>query len=467
MKKVNELDREGFVERFGGLYEHSPWVAEAAWEQRPFGSLAGMHAAFARAVQEASPGRRMALIKAHPDLAGKAAVAGALTGESAREQSSAGLDRLTPEEYEAFTRINRAYREKFGFPMIVAVRDHTKGSIISQAEARLENPRDEEIETALREIDRISQIRLYDQVEPEAEIQEDGSVEEKYKSRIVLGQNNYGKSGVRVFKVRRGSESHDIWDLNVRVVLEGDFKAAHVEGDNSRLLATDTMRNACYALAKDHLVGSIEEYGLALVDHFLEAGPTVTGCRVEITQYLWKRIEVDGQPHDHSFVRQRGERAAEVWGDESGVRKVGAGIGEVYVLKTTRSGWEGFLRERFTTLPDTDDRILATVVTAKWEYNTRRADFDRLWNGVLDQTLRTFTDHYSPSVQNTLYRTGRAVLERFPEVERIWYSLPNVHHVPYDLERFGIENGGEIFHATREPYGQIEGWVERRAGREA
>jgi len=279
---------------------------------------------------------------------------------------------------------------------------------------------------------------------------------------IVLGRNNYGKSEVRLFKVKRDTARHEVWDLDVRVSLEGDFDAAHYDGDNSKLLATDTMRNTVYALAKDHLTGSIEGFGLALVDHFLQAGPTVTGCRVEITRFPWRRIEVDGQPHDHSFVRERGERKAKAWGDETGVRKVEAGIDDVYVLKTTNSGWEGFYRDRFTTLPDTDDRVLATTVTAKWEYNTVEADFDRLWDSVVEKTLETFTDHYSPSVQNTLYRMGRAVLEEFPEIERIWYSFPNVHHVVYDLERFGIENNGEILHATQDPYGQIEGWVERR-----
>ena len=281
-------------------------------------------------------------------------------------------------------------------------------------------------------------------------------------AKIVLGRNNYGKSQVRLFKVKRDTARHEVWDLNVRVSLEGDFDAAHYDGDNSELLATDTMRNTVYALAKDHLIGSIEDFGLALVDHFLEAGPTVKSCRVEITRFPWRRIGVRGQPHDHSFVRERGERKAKVRGDEGGLRKVEAGIDDVYVLKTTESGWEGFYRDRFTTLPDTDDRVLATTVTAKWEYDTVEGDFDRLWQGVMERTLETFTDHYSPSVQNTLYRMGRAVLEEFPEIERIWYSFPNVHHIVYDLERFGIENNGEILHATHDPYGQIEGWVERR-----
>jgi urate oxidase len=287
--------------------------------------------------------------------------------------------------------------------------------------------------------------------------------QETARGEIVLGQNNYGKSEVRVFKVKRDTDQHEIWDLDVRVALEGDFEAAHVEGDNTGLLATDTMRNTVYALAKDYLTGSIEDFGLALIDHFLEVGPTVTSGWVEITQFLWSRIEVDGHPHEHSFVRDRGQRKARVSGDQSGNRRVEAGIGDVYILKTTNSGWEGYLKERFTTIPETNDRILATILTAKWVYNTTDADFDRLWQGVLDQTLKTFTDHYSPSVQYTLYRTGKVVLEAFPEVEKIWYSFPNVHHILYDLERFGIENDKEIFHATQDPYGHIEGWVERKS----
>jgi len=280
--------------------------------------------------------------------------------------------------------------------------------------------------------------------------------------RIVLGHNNYGKSGVRLVKVKRDAGRHELWDLDVSVALEGDFEAAHVKGDNSGLLATDTMRNTVYALAKDHLTGSIEEFGLALVDHFLEVGPTVERARVAITQFPWDRIAVNGSGHEHSFVRASGERKALVAGDGGGGRSVEAGLDNLLVMKTTQSGWEGFLRERFTTLPDTDDRILATVVTAEWSYGSATdLDFDGLWGGVRDRILATFTDHYSPSVQNTLYRIGRAVLEAFPEIEKIRLSFPNKHHIPYDLSPFGMENENEIFWATDEPYGLIEGTVER------
>ena len=284
---------------------------------------------------------------------------------------------------------------------------------------------------------------------------------EAARGGIVLGQNNYGKSEVRLAKVKRDTNRHELRDLTVDVALEGDFEAAHVSGDNTGLLATDTMRNTVYALAKDHLTGSIEEFGLKLVDHFLEAGPSVERARVRIAEHPWSRIEVGGRGHDHSFVRGSGERIATVRGDAHPSARVEAGIDDLLVLKTTNSGWEGFLRERYTTLPETDDRILATKIAANWLYGSANLDFDRLWRGVRDQILTTFTDHYSPSVQNTLYRMGEAVLEGFPEIQKIHLSLPNKHHLLYDLERFGVENEGEIFHATSEPYGLIEGTVER------
>src|ERR1044071_4235617 len=157
---------------------------------------------------------------------------------------------------------------------------------------------------------------------------------------IFLGHNSYGKSGVRIVKVKRDTERHELWDLDVAVALEGDFEAAHTLGDNSKLLATDTMRNTVYALAKDHLRGSIEEFGLALVDHFIKAGPTVERARVTITQFPWGRIEVNGRGHKHSFVRGSGERKAEISGDKGG-RRVRAGLDNLLVMKTTASGWEG------------------------------------------------------------------------------------------------------------------------------
>jgi OHCU decarboxylase len=158
------MDREAFVARFGGVFEESPWIADAAWEARPFGSVEGLHAAMVRAVEGAPRERRLALIRAHPDLAGKAAVAGELTPESTREQAAAGLDRLTPEQYERITGLTASYRERFGFPFVVCAREHTAGSIIAAAERRVDAEPGAEERTALAEIAKIARLRLEDLV---------------------------------------------------------------------------------------------------------------------------------------------------------------------------------------------------------------------------------------------------------------------------------------------------------------
>jgi urate oxidase len=281
---------------------------------------------------------------------------------------------------------------------------------------------------------------------------------------IVLSNTGYGKSEIRLVKVTRRRHGHDLRDLTVGVKLEGDFDAAYVDADNTGLLATDTMRNAVYALAKERPIDPIESFGRRLVDHFLGAGAGVTHARVDIAEHPWARLEVGGRPHEHAFQRASGgNRVATVAGDGGGVGgiQIQAGIDDLLVLKTTDSGWEGFLRDRYTTLAETPDRILATVITARWSYGGLDTDFTAVWRAVRQTILEAFCDHYSPSVQFTLHHMGKAVLDARPEVERISFSLPNKHHLLYDLERFGLENENEIFQATDEPYGLIEGTVER------
>ncbi|WP_019588780.1 factor-independent urate hydroxylase [Deinococcus apachensis] len=463
LSAVNALPSAEFVRHFGGVLEHSPRYAEGVSRERPFGSVEELAAAFTAAVFWDTPEQQLALIRAHPDLAGKAALAGEVTAESASEQASAGLDRLTPEEYAEFHRLNAAYHTKFDMPYIVCVREHTKSSILAGAAERLDNTPEQERETALREIGKIARLRVLDLVrqDPEGGPAVTQPQEAQPRVKVRLGENNYGKAEVQLFKVFRGTPRHEIRDVRVRVGMIGAFEAAHVRGDNSGLLATDTVRNTIYALAKEGFQGSVEEFGQELVRHFVETGPKVTGAFAEFTEHLWDRIEVGGQGHDHAFVRQMPRHTARVDGDGR-TFKVTSGIEELYVLKTTQSGWAGYLLdERFTTLPETTDRIMATFVTAKWEYNTAQVNYDDVWGRVYRQIQETFTDHYSPSLQNTLYRMGEAVLTRCPEISRIWFQMPNKHHLKYNLERFGIENEGEIFHVDPEPYGLMEAWVER------
>jgi urate oxidase len=274
---------------------------------------------------------------------------------------------------------------------------------------------------------------------------------------FALAHNSYGKSDIRLVKVTRGSERHELCDVTVDVALEGDFAAVHATGDNSGLLATDTMRNTVYALAAQHDVADLEGFGRVLVDHFVEAGPTVHRARVQLVEHPWARLG----DHDHAFRRAGGgERIAVVSGDGHSAR-VEAGIVDLVLLRTTGSGFEGFLRERFTTLPETADRILATAVSARWSYAEGGIDYGAAWRAARDAILATFADHYSPSVQFTLRKMGEAVLRAVDAIERVHLSLPNRHHLLYDLARFGIENDNQVFHASAEPYGLIEGTVER------
>src|SRR3954468_14332631 len=279
----------------------------------------------------------------------------------------------------------------------------------------------------------------------------------------ILGPNNYGKSRVRLVRVARHPDRHDIADLTVDVALSGAFAAAHVAGDNSGLLATDTMRNTVYALARGFDVSDVERFGMRLVERFVAAGPKVTRARIGLVAHPWERLAAQGgAPHEHAVQRGAGGGpGAAVAGGADGAFEVEAGIDGLVVLKTTGSGWEGYLRDEYTSLAETDDRIMATEITARWTYESHDVDFTASWHAVRDVILGAFGDHYSPSVQFTLNRMGEAVLEARPEVRRISFSLPNKHHLLYDLARFGLDNDQEIFQATAEPYGLIEGTVER------
>ncbi|HEY2957548.1 MAG TPA: urate oxidase [Actinomycetota bacterium] len=277
---------------------------------------------------------------------------------------------------------------------------------------------------------------------------------------IVLGANSYGKAGNHLFKVVRGGDRHEVRDYRVDVALTGDYEAVHTRGDNTGAMATDTMRNTVYAVASQNAFDSPERYGLALVDYLLTQ-PRVHGARASIVEQRWDRIVVDGRPHEHAFTKAAGGKHTAVVTGEGDRRSVGAGVDDLHVLKTTNSGWSNFLEGGYRTLKDTDDRILATSVTASWDYREPSGDFNAWWGGVHEQIGRTFTDHFSPSVQNTIWRTGQAILERFEQIERISFTLPNKHHILYDLAPFGIDNDREIYWVTVEPYGRIEATIQR------
>lgn len=287
---------------------------------------------------------------------------------------------------------------------------------------------------------------------------------------IVLGPNQYGKAENRVVRVYRDTDRHRIRDLNVSSALRGRFEDAHVDGDQKDVLPTDTQKNTVFAFAKEKGVASIEEFALALADHFVEGTPAVAGARIEIEEYSWDRIPVDGAGHDHSFVRGgSGVRTTAVTVDGSGADRraqVVSGIKDLVVLKTTGSEFHGFRRDEYTTLEDTTDRILATSLVARWRYDgafTDRGDvdWDKSYEAIKPLLLQRFAEIHSYALQQTLYGMGHSVLEQHPEVGEIRFSAPNKHHFLVDLSPFSLENPGEVFHAADRPYGLIEASVVR------
>lgn len=282
---------------------------------------------------------------------------------------------------------------------------------------------------------------------------------------IVLGPNRYGKAECRVVRIVRDTPRHEIRDLNVSTSLRGDFTAAHVAGDQSQVLPTDTQKNTAFAYAKRYGVTSPEDYALALARRLLEATPAATGARIRVEEYAWDRIPVDGAGHDHAFVRRGGEvRTTEVDLSAEGAHVV-SGLTDLVVLKSTGSEFTGFLVDEYTTLPEAEDRILATSLTATWRYSDRGAvAWNRTYDEVRALLLAAFATTYSRALQETLYAMGRAVLEAHPGIEEISFAAPNKHHFLVDLEPFGLDNPGEVFIAADRPYGLIEATVQREPG---
>jgi urate oxidase len=285
---------------------------------------------------------------------------------------------------------------------------------------------------------------------------------------IVLGANQYGKAENRVVRIYRDTDRHEIRDLNVSSALRGDFRDAHVTGDQANVLPTDTQKNTAFSYAKEHGVDSPEDYALALAGRFLEASEAATGARIEVEEYAWDRIPVggpSGSGHDHAFVRRGGDvRTTVVTLSGRGADRqawVVSGLRDLVVLKSTGSEFKGYLKDRYTTLKEADDRILATSLVARWRYDGTDVDWNKSYDDIRALMLEAFATTYSRALQETLYAMGKAVLEAHPEVAEIKFSAPNKHHFLVDLEPFGVENKGEVFIAADRPYGLIEATVTR------
>ena len=273
---------------------------------------------------------------------------------------------------------------------------------------------------------------------------------------IRLGENNYGKSRIRLLRVERPEGRHNIKELTLAIRFEGDFETAHTKGDNRKILPTDTMKNTVYALARQHPIETVEEFGLHLVEHFLTYNPQVSRVRIEAAESLWMRLPHGGKPHATAFTRAgEEERTALLNGTREGT-EIRAGVANLVVLKTTNSAFENFLRDPYTTLKADRNRILSTAIRANWLYPGEDVEFGPVWHGVRQVLLETFAEHKSESLQHTLYAMGEAVLNNFDNVREIHLSLPNKHFNLVDLAPLGMDNPGAVFLPTDEPHGLIE-----------
>jgi len=280
---------------------------------------------------------------------------------------------------------------------------------------------------------------------------------------VKLLSNTYGKSRVRLTKVARHPDGrHDLKELSVEILLTGDFAQTYITGDNTGIVATDSMKNTVYVLAKRHPIDSIESFGAALAAHFVQTYPQVSGATVSLEQSLWHRIDHDGGPHPHAFVAGGNElRTCAIVNVRNGATSYHAGIRDLLVLKTTNSAFKGYVRDAYTTLPETEDRIFATSVKADWDYVEGSGDWNERFDTMRSAMLDVFAEHRSYSVQQTLYEMGKAALARCPAAKRIRIEMPNQHRIPFNFAPFGLKFENDIFVPTDEPHGTIVGEIGR------
>jgi len=274
-----------------------------------------------------------------------------------------------------------------------------------------------------------------------------------------LTWNRYGKSRIRLVKVRRAHDADDIIDLTLDVQLEGAFDAVYIDGDNRSCLATDAMKNTVYAFARREPIDHVEAFALRLADHFISKAQ-VSRVRIGAIEHPWSRVTANGGSMSHAFVQSRaGDWTASITRDAQG-HEIVSGLTNLVVLKTADSAFTGFPRDEYTTLVDAEERILATSMTVSWTYRAGATDFSAR-DGIRAVLVETFASHMSLSVQHTLYAMGEAALAACPDITNITLTLPNRHHLLVDLQPFGLDNPNEVFVATDQPYGLIEATISR------
>ena len=286
------------------------------------------------------------------------------------------------------------------------------------------------------------------------------------ETKARLAANRYGKSRVRLMRVTRHENHHDLDEWTVQVLLSGDFEEAHTLGDNTSVLPTDTMKNTVYFLARESKAVSMEDYAKELADFLLRRNPHIENAEITIESHLWKRLTVDGRPYPTAFMRGSDERqTTTVSRRQNDAFRITSGFDRLSVLKTGQSGFSGYIKDELTTLPETTDRLFGTAVRADWPYTAQAIaegiDFNKVRSHLRECMIATFAKHDSLSVQHTLYAMAEAALEHTDIIEEVHLLMPNKHNLLVDLSRFGRDNPNHIFVPTDEPHGTIEATVRR------
>jgi urate oxidase len=277
-----------------------------------------------------------------------------------------------------------------------------------------------------------------------------------------LGENRYGKSRVRLSRITRQGDRHEFNEWTVRVLLEGDFDSSFTEADNSKILPTDTMKNTVYYVARASKAETIEEFAKELSAYLLSNNPQVTKASVEVAEKAWERMTLDGSVEATTFKLGGPElQTAHVVRERNGAWMVTSGVDGLTILKTTKSAFTGYIKDKLTTLKPATDRIFGTSATVTWDYASTAPNFGDVRARVIAALLKEFAAHQSMSVQHTLFDMGKAALDAAPEIARITLSMPNLHHLLADLSPFGQENPNHIFVPIDEPHGSIEATIER------
>ncbi len=283
---------------------------------------------------------------------------------------------------------------------------------------------------------------------------------------LTLVSHRYGKSRVRLMRVTKHEAHHDLDEWTLEVLLTGDFDEVFTHGDNTRILATDTMKNTVYFLARQSRAESIEAFAKELIDFLLSRNPQVTAIDVTVQSHLWKRLTIEGKPYPTAFMKGSDERqTTRLTCTREGGLALHSGFTEMTVLKTAQSGFAGYIKDELTTLPETTDRLFATAVTAEWQFTAKAInegiDFNKVRHHLRDRMITTFAHHDSLSVQQTLYAMAEAALGHTDVIDEVFLRMPNKHNLLVDLGRFGIDNPNHIFVPTDEPHGTIEATVRR------